>query len=359
MNLVDLRSDTVTQPTEAMRLAMARAEVGDDVMGEDPTTTRLEQMTAEMLGKEAALFTASGSMSNLIAALTHCNRGDEVIMGSEAHMYWNEVGATATLGGVQVRLVPTDEHGRLDPDDVAVAIRPAGNLHFPPTTLLCLENTHNRCNGGVLTPADTEAVASVAHANGVAVHLDGARIFNASVCLELPAKELVKDVDDVCFCLSKGLSAPVGSLLCGSQEFIERARKWRKMVGGGMRQVGVLAAAGIVALETMIDRLAEDHSHARQLAEGLAEIPGINLDPQLFQTNIVFAGLESGLGSVQEFMGRLSQEGVKVSYPGDGRFRMVTHRHITSQDVETVVETVARVSSELRASGAGSSATRA
>ena len=347
MKVIDLRSDTVTQPTEEMRKAMAEAEVGDDVMGEDPSINRLEEMAAELLGKEAALFTASGTMSNLIAALAHCSRGDEVIMGSEAHMFWNEVGGAATLAGVQVRLVRNDNQGRMDPQEVADAIRPKGNVHFPPTSLVCLENTHNRCNGGVLTPDDTKSVADVAHANGVAVHLDGARIFNAAVSLEMPAKELVKDVDDVCFCLSKALSAPVGSLLCGSQEFIEQAHKWRKMVGGGMRQAGVLASAGIVALETMIDRLAEDHAHARRLAEGLAQIPGIGVDPNQCQSNIVFVEVEPGLGPVQEFIGRLSQEGVRVSYPGANRFRMVAHRHISAEDVDTVIDRVAGVSREM------------
>ena len=348
MKVIDLRSDTVTQPTEEMRKAMAEAEVGDDVMGEDPSINRLEEMAAEMLGKEAALFTASGTMSNLIAALAHCSRGDEVIMGSEAHMFWNEVGGAATLAGVQVRLVQNDDQGRMDPQEVADAIRPRGNVHFPQTSLVCLENTHNRCNGGVLTPDNTKSVADIAHANGVAVHLDGARIFNAAVSLEMPARELVKDVDDVCFCLSKALSAPVGSLLCGSNEFIEKAHKWRKMVGGGMRQAGILASAGIVALETMIDRLAEDHAHARQMAAGLAQIPGIIVDPEQFQSNIVFVEIEPSLGPVQEFIGRLSQEGVKVSYPGANRFRMVAHRHISAEDVDTAIDRVAALSREMR-----------
>ena len=344
---IDLRSDTVTLPTEAMRRAMAEAEVGDDVLGEDPTVNRLEQVAAQMLGKEAALFTASGTMSNLISALTHCGRGDEVIMGSEAHMFWNEVGGAATLAGVQIRLVPNDDQGRINPADLEAAIRDKGNIHVPPTTLLCLENTHNRCNGGVLTPQDTKTLADIAHAHGAAVHLDGARIFNASVALEVPPSELVKDVDDVSFCLSKGLSAPVGSLICGSSEFVDRARKWRKMVGGGMRQAGVLAAAGIVALETGIDRLVEDHSHARRLAEGLSQIPGITVDPERFQTNIVFVDVDPRLGQVQEYMGRLFQAGVLVSYPGPNRVRMVTHRHIRAQDVDTAIDRVASVSKEM------------
>ena len=347
MKVIDLRSDTVTEPTDEMRQAMAAAEVGDDVLGEDPTVNRLEQMAAELLGKEAALFTASGTMSNLVATLSHCDRGSEVIMGSQAHMFWNEVGGTAALAGVQARLVPNDGGGGLDPADVAAAIRPRGNIHYPSTALVCLENTHNRCNGGVLTPADTRAVAEVAHSNGAAVHLDGARIFNASVALEVPARELARDVDDVSFCLSKGLSAPVGSLLCGSREFVDRARKWRKMVGGGMRQAGVLAAAGIVALETMIDRLADDHAHARHLADGLAQISNLSVDPQDFQTNIVFVGVDPSLGPMQEYMGRLAQQGVKVSYPGERLFRMVTHSHITADDLDTAIQVVASVTREM------------
>ena len=348
MNIIDLRSDTVTKPTEEMRAAMAEAEVGDDVMGEDPTVTCMEHMAAEMLGKEAALFTSSGTMSNLIAALTHCNRGEEVIMGSEGHMFWNEVAGAATLGGVQIRTVPNDALGRMDPQDVEAAIRPPGNIHFPRTSLLCLENTHNRCNGGVLSPEDTRSIAAVAHENDVAVHLDGARIFNAAVALEVPPHELVKDVDDVSFCLSKGLSAPVGSVLCGSQDFVERSRKWRKMLGGGMRQAGVIAAAGIVAMETMVDRLAEDHSNAGRLARGLSQIPGISVDPSLFQTNIVFADLDPEIGSVQEFISRLNHHGLKVSYPGARRFRLVTHRHIAPEDVDQAIEIVAQAAKEQR-----------
>ena len=352
MNVIDLRSDTVTQPTDEMRRAMAVAEVGDDVLGEDPTVNRLEQMAAELLGKEAALFTASGTMSNLVATLSHCGRGSEVIMGSQAHMFWNEAGGTAALAGVQTRLIHNDSSGGLDPADVAAAIRPSGNIHYPTTALVCLENTHNRCNGGVLTPADTRAVAEVAHANGAAVHLDGARIFNASVALKVSARELARDVDDVSFCLSKGLSAPVGSLICGSREFMDRARKWRKMVGGGMRQAGVLAAAGMVALETMIDRLADDNAHARRLASGLAQISKLSIDPQDFQTNIVFVGVDPSLGPMQEYVASLSQQGVKVSYPGGRLFRMVTHRHISADDVDTAIQVVASVTREM-ANGTG------
>ena len=339
-NVIDLRSDTVTHPTDEMRRAMASAEVGDDVFGEDPSINRLEELAAGLMGKEAALFTASGTMSNLIATLTHCRRGDEVVMGSEAHMMWNEVAGAATLAAVQVRTVPNDDMGRIDPQSLEDAIRPGGNIQYPPTGLVCLENTHNRCNGGALDAALTGSLADVAHAHGVPVHLDGARIFNASVALEAPPNSLVKEVDDVSFCLSKGLSAPVGSLLCGSREFVDRARKWRKMIGGGMRQAGVLAAAGIVALDTMIDRLAEDHANARRLAEGLAGIKGLSLDPDMFPTNIVFARVEPSLGTAQQLVGRLAEAGVLVSYPGDSRVRMVLNRHVGDRDVDEALHRV-------------------
>ena len=245
MTAIDLRSDTVTKPTDEMRSAMAAAEVGDDVFGEDPSINELQERSAALLGKEAGLLTSSGTMSNLIATLAWSNHGDEIIMGTEAHMFWNESAGQAALGGVQTRLVPNDSQGRINPDDVAAAIRPPGNLHFPRTSMMCLENTHNRCSGGVLTPEDTKSVSDVAHAAGVPVHLDGARIFNASVALEVPPAELARDVDDLSFCLSKSLSCPVGSVLVGSQDFITNAKRWRKMLGGGMRQAGVLAAAGL------------------------------------------------------------------------------------------------------------------
>ena len=351
MRVIDLRSDTVTQPTDEMRRAMADAEVGDDVYGEDPTVNRLQERAAELLGKEAGLLTASGTMSNLIATLTYCHRGDEVIMGDQAHMFWNESAGTAALAGAQTRLVPNDSQGRIDPADLEAAIRPRGNIHFPPTTLVCLENTHNRCSGGVLTPEDTARVAAVAHAAGASVHLDGARIFNAAVALEVPAGELTRDVDDVSFCLSKSLSCPVGSVLCGSQEFIDQARKWRKMVGGGMRQAGILAAAGLVALDTMIDRLAEDHANARRLAQGLANIDGLEVDPDRIQTNIViFAVAPSSAfgGSAPELIGALDRAGVKVSYPGKQSIRMVTHRHISGADVDEALSRVSKVVKELR-----------
>ena len=347
MAVIDLRSDTVTKPTDEMRRAMAEAEVGDDVFGEDPTINRLQERAAEILGKEAGLFTTSGTMSNLIATLTYCHRGDEIIMGNQAHIFWNESAGAAALAGAQSRLVPNDDQGRISPADVEAAIRPKTNIHFPPTTLVCLENTHNRCSGMVLTPEDTKSVADVAHAAGAAVHLDGARIFNAAVALEVPAAELVKDEDDVSFCLSKGLSCPVGSVICGTQDFIDQARKWRKMVGGGMRQAGVLAAAGLVAMDTMIDRLADDHANAKRLATGRANIDGLSVDPDRIQTNIVIFEVDPALATVPEFMGALDREGVKVSYPGEHTIRMVTHRHIGSGEVGDALSRVSRVVKQL------------
>ena len=346
MKVYDLRSDTVTHPTEEMRAAMARAEVGDDVMGEDPSVNQLEEMAAQMVGKEAAVLVASGTMGNLVSILAQTQRGDEVIAGTESHVFWNECGGASVMGGLQLRQVANDYRGMMDPDEVDRAIRRPGNIHFPRSSLLCLENTHNRCSGGILTPSDTKALCDVAHAHGMQVHLDGARIFNAAIALEVPATELTKDVDDLTFCLSKGLSAPAGSLVCGDRDFVDRARKWRKAVGGGMRQVGVLAAAGMVALQTCIERLSDDHANARRLAEGLAAIPGLSVDPDHIRTNIVFVEVDPSLGPTPEFIRRMREEGVRVSYPGERNFRMVTNRHITAQDVDETLGIVSRLARE-------------
>ena len=346
MALIDLRSDTVTHPTDEMRRAMAAAEVGDDVFGEDPTINALQERAAQLMGQEAGLLTASGTMSNLIAALTWCSRGDEMIMGQEAHMFWNESAGATALAGAQIRLVPNDPNGRIAPEDVAAAVRDSSNIHVPATTLVCLENTHNRCSGGVMTPQDTKDVVDVAHAAGAAVHLDGARIFNAAVALEVPAAALTGDVDDVSFCLSKALSCPVGSVLCGSEEFINRARKWRKMVGGGMRQAGVLAAAGLVALDTMIERLADDHANARRLAAGLANIVGLSVDPESIQTNIVIFEVDRDkVGDAREVIAALREDGVLVSHSRDQALRMVTHRQVSAADVD---EALSRVNGTIR-----------
>jgi len=346
MKVIDLRSETITHPTPDMRKAMFEAEVGDDVYGEDPTVNRLEAMTAEMMGKEAALFTTSGTQGNLIAVLTHTKHGDEIIVGDEAHMLWYEVGGAAALGGVTIRTVPNDSCGRLSLHDIDRTIR-GKDIHYPETTLLCLENTHNRCGGTVLTIDYTDEVCNLAHTRGLKVHLDGARIFNAAIALGVPAHALARSCDSVALCLSKGLSAPVGSLLCGSKDFIERARKFRKMLGGGMRQAGIIAAAGIVALETMVDRLAEDHFNARHLAEGLAGIKGITLAQDDIPTNIVMFDLSSEL-SVAEFFESLERAGVKVGLRDGRPFRAVTHRMVSSSDIDEALTRIEAVCRRLR-----------
>lgn len=343
MGEIDLRSDTVTKPTPAMREAMYRAEVGDDVFGEDPTVNRLEEMAAERMGKEAALFVASGTMGNLVSLLVHCRRGDEVIVGDLAHSFLYEVGGASALGGLMIHTLP-NRRGMLDPAEVEGAIR-SEDVHHPRTRLICLENTHNRCGGMALTSAQMHSVAEVAQRYGLVLHLDGARVFNAAIAQGLEVKELTREVDSVMFCLSKGLAAPVGSLVAGNGDFIREARRMRKMVGGGMRQVGILAAAGIVALETMVERLAEDHANARILAEGVGELPGLEIDLSTVETNIVIFQVAKDDLTPQELVVKLASRGVKMIPFGKGSIRAVTHYGVTSQDVEEALmvlqETVA------------------
>ncbi len=337
MHTIDLRSDTVTKPTPAMREAMARAEVGDDVFGEDPTVNRLEAMAAERLGKEAALFVTSGTMGNLVCLLSHCGRGDEMIVGGQAHTYVYEQGGSAALGGIHPRPLPNQPDGTIALEEIEAAIR-TDNLHFPRTRLICLENTHNRCGGAVLTLEYMQAVGRLARRHGLAVHLDGARIFNAAVALGVDAEALAADADSVMFCLSKALAAPVGSLVCGSGEFIAETRRARKVVGGGWRQAGVIAAAGIVALEQMVDRLAEDHANAKRLAVGLASLPGIVLDPARVQTDIVIFELHRDDMTPEGLAERLKERGVLLLAIGGRRLRAVTNYHVTAEDVERALQ---------------------
>jgi threonine aldolase len=341
MRVIDLRSDTLTLPTPAMREAMYRAELGDDVYGEDPTVNRLEELGAEKLGKEAGLFVVSGTMGNLVSILTHCGRGDEIIMGNVAHTFLYEAGGVSALGGVHVHTVPNQPDGMLDLVDLEGAIR-GENIHFPPTRLICLENTHNRCGGAALSVAQMAAVRQLADAYGLAVHLDGARVFNAAVALGVDVREITAQVDSVQACLSKGLAAPVGSLVVGPADFIAEARHIRKMVGGGMRQAGVIAAAGIVALETMVDRLAGDHANARLLVEGLAELPGYTVDVDSVQSNIVMIGLSAVDADYDAVGAALADAGVKVSRIAAKRFRAVTHYGIERGDIETALPVFAR-----------------
>ena len=332
---IDLRSDTVTHPTPEMRRAMAEAEVGDDGWADDPTVNRLEVRAAELLGKEAAMFVASGTMGNLVSLLTHSTRGDEVIVGDESHILLHEVGGASALGGLILRQVQTEPNGTLDLDRVEAAIRTSG-LGFPTTRLLCIENTHNRRSGRVIGPGYMADAASLAGGYGLTIHLDGARIFNASIALDLPVAELVKDVDSLSFCLSKGLSCPIGSVVAGTSEFIQRARKMRRMLGGAMRQVGILAAAGLVALDTMVDRLKDDHDNARRLASGLSSLPGIHVDPEAVDTNIVvFAVANRDAGTVAD---ALENAGVRVSRMGGPMLRMVTHYGIEESDIDRTLE---------------------
>lgn len=342
MKVVDLRSDTLTLPTPAMRQAMYEAEVGDDVLGEDPTINRLETLAAEMVGKEAALFVPSGTMGNLVSILTHCQRGDEIILGEKAHVFVFEVAAASAFGGVQVHIIPNGRDGTLDPETVLATIR-GENIHLPPTRLVCLENTHNWCGGCVLSPEQMDSVAVPVRERGIAVHLDGARVFNAAVALGVDVKELTRNVDSVMFCLSKGLCAPVGSLVAGTEDFIRRARKNRKMLGGGMRQGGILAAAGIVALTEMVGRLEEDHRNARLLGEGLSDVEGLSVDLDTVQTNMVFFNLVTDKMAVPELLLALDDEGVKVGHYGAGRFRAVTHHGIEEEDIQHVLKTFRRI----------------
>ncbi|RJQ49526.1 MAG: low-specificity L-threonine aldolase [Desulfobacteraceae bacterium] len=333
MRIVDLRSDTITLPTDAMRKAMASAEVGDDVFGEDPTVNRLEEMSAERTGKEAALFVTSGTMGNLVCQLAQCGRGDEVILGDEAHIFSNEQCGASTLGGISLRTVPNQPDGTLLPEQIERAIRP-DNIHCPRTRMIALENTHNRCNGSPLDMAYMDTVGEIARRRNLKLHVDGARIFNAAAAVGASAAELVRHADSVTFCLSKGLGAPVGSMVCGTRDFISEARRIRKVLGGGLRQAGVLAAAGIVALTEMVDRLREDHANARKLADGLAEIEGIGIEPAAIKTNIVFFRIDRPGLTPEEFAKRLREQGVRVGPKPPDHIRAVTNHHISAEDID-------------------------
>jgi len=341
LGFIDLRSDTVTLPTEEMRRAMAEAEVGDDVYGEDPTIQRLERLAAEIMGKEAALFVPSGTMGNQVSVMTHTQRGDEVIMEAESHVYYYEVGAMAVLSGVQARPVP-GRRGVMDPDDVRKAIRERNNIHFPRTSLVVLENTHNRGGGKVLPLENVKAISDIAHSNGLSVHMDGARIFNAQVATGIPVSEYAKYADSVMFCLSKGLCAPVGSMVVGSKDFINKARKNRKMLGGGMRQAGVLAAAGIIALTKMVDRLQEDHDNAKLLAQKLQQL-GYGVDPEEVETNMVVVNVTPTGKDVHTMEMELRSRGVLANANSPKTLRLVTHYGITKDDVMMAVDAFADI----------------
>jgi len=344
-NAIDLRSDTVTQPTAAMREAMAKAEVGDDVYEEDPTVRRLEEYAADLLGKEAALFVTSGTQGNQVAIATHVQRGDEVIAEAESHVFMYEAAGVAVLAGAQLRQIKGNR-GSMKGDDVRAAIREHGDVHQPETTLICVEDTHNRAGGAVLPLADLRELRAIADANGIPIHMDGARLFNAAVASGVAVKEIAAAVDSVQFCLSKGLCAPVGSLLVGKTDFIRRARQWRKRLGGGLRQVGVLAAPGLIALQEMVERLADDHVNAQRLAEGLANISGLHIEPERVDTNIVIVELDPQRLQVEPFVEALARECVLASGFGANRVRFVTHYGIDREDIDRALEVISSVAGE-------------
>ena len=346
--IIDLRSDTVTLPSPAMREAMYRAVVGDDVYGEDPTINRLQELAAERTGKEAALFVPTGTMGNATAVLAHAGRGEVVMVGNQSYIYHYEVGGASTLGGSPMYVIPTDANGMLDLYKIETGISDGSDEHAAPTALLCIENTHNRCGGTVLNLEQLEALTSLAHAHGITVHMDGARIFNAATALGVPVSTLAQQVDSMMFCLSKGLSAPVGSIVVGSREFIHKAHRMRKLLGGGMRQAGIIAAAGIVALEQMVERLAEDHEHCKQLAYGLADYSQIEIDVERVVTNIVnFAVLNTQQQRLtheetMQFLTKAQEHGVLMGTIGEGTIRAVTHYGLDAQDIQTALTGIRR-----------------
>lgn len=342
MRLIDLRSDTLTRPTEAMREAMARAEVGDDVFDEDPTIHQLQELAAETLGKPAALFFPSGTMGNLVSVLTHCGRGDEILLGDRSHIFLNEGGGISAFGGVHPRTLPNNPDGTIDPERLKKAIRPP-DLHYPPTRLICLENTHNYCGGTVLTPDYMETVGRLVLEYGLKVHLDGARLMNAATALGVPTASLTTHVDSVMLSLSKGLSAPVGSLIAGEKDFIRNARKLRKIAGGGMRQAGHLAAAGILALKEQAPRLKQDHDNIRVLAEGIDRIDGLKVDLARVQTNILFFEMDHPRLQPAEILESLQKEGILMLEIEPRVFRAVAHREVSREDIGVVLECMERI----------------
>jgi len=334
---IDIRSDTVTQPTQEMREAMFKAEVGDDVYDEDPTMKKLEKYAAEVVGKEDALFVPSGTFGNQLSIFTHCERGNEVILDDSCHIVVHEVGAASVIAGVQLRTINSDK-GVMSPKDIKNRIRKGeDDLHFPSTGLICLENAHS--NGRVVTLENMKEISEIAHENGIPVHLDGARLFNAATYLNVDPKEITQYCDSVMFCLSKGLCAPVGSIVAGSKDFIQKAKKKRKLMGGGLRQAGFLAAAGLIALEKMRFRLKEDHENARYLGERLSEIPEISVNLDDTHINMVFFKINKDI-NFGEMVSFFLEKGIKINPPENGKFRFVTNYWVSRKDVDYIVETM-------------------
>jgi threonine aldolase len=340
VNSLDFRSDTVAMPSPEMRSAMVEAPLGDDVFGDDPTTNRLMEVAAERMGKEAATFVPSGTMGNLIGVAVNARRGEELVADADSHVFHYETAGAAAVCGVQIRPIATTA-GVMSPQQIVQAVRPRDDPHQPLTAAVTFENTHNRHGGVVWQQEDLRAASAAAHEQGLRVHLDGARIFNAAVALGIPAKEIAATADTVTFCLSKGLACPIGSIFCGSDEDVEEARRWRKRLGGGMRQVGVLAAAGLIALDHMVDRLAEDHANARTLAEGLSELPGVKCDLGRVQTNLVYFELTAM--PAPQFVDECARRGLLSDWVDPHRIRFVTHYGIDSEDIQSALKTCEEV----------------
>lgn len=339
MKYIDLRSDTVTMPTDKMREEMFKAVVGDDVYGDDPTVLELEEYAAKLVGKEAALFVPSGTFGNQLALLTHCKRGDEVILGDDCHIVAHEVGAASVIAGVQLRTLKSDR-GILNPEEIQSKIR-ENDIHYPETGLICVENTHS--NGRVIPLENMKAIYSIGKEHKIPVHLDGARVFNAATYLNVDVKEVTENCDSVMFCLSKGLCAPVGSILAGTKDFIDKARKGRKLMGGGLRQAGILGAAGLVSLKEMTKRLAVDHKNAILLGEKLSTIPGIEVNFEDIHINMVYFNITMPHKNVENLEEILYSKGIKINPPENGLLRFVTHYWVTEEDISYVVDTLKEV----------------
>ena len=335
--IIDLRSDTVSLPTDEMREAIYRAELGDDVYGEDPTVNALEAKAAQIFGMESAVLVASGTMGNLVASLAQCQRGDEVIVGNKSHLLLYEVANLAVTGGIQIRPIENKDDGTFDLNELELVIR-GDDIHVPRTKMVVIENTHNRCSGAVIGLDHIKEISKLARSRDMKVHIDGARIFNAALALGVTPDKLVENADTITFCLSKGLSCPIGSIVCGSKETILEVRRNRKMLGGGMRQAGIFAASGIVALDTMVDRMSEDHNNAKTLAQGIAEIDGLQVEPNMIKTNIVI--VEVLAKPITKFISDLKEKGLLVSHADTNRVRLVTHYGIEESDISKTLEIV-------------------
>ena len=340
--IIDLRSDTVTLPTREMLEAIRQAELGDDVFEEDPTVNRLEDLAAEKMDKQSALLVTSGTQANLISLMANTSHGEQVILEAQSHIYWYEVGGISSIAGLFPKIVKS-QAGAPKPETIQAAITPK-DIHFPKSSLICLENTHNRHGGTVITPKQIQSVSKIAKTNKLKLYMDGARIFNAAVALEVDVKQLTKHVDNLMFCLSKSLSCPIGSIIVGSEEFISKARKIRKVLGGGMRQAGIIAAPGIIALETMVDRLKDDHNNAKHLAKQISTIPGISIDQNLVQTNIVMFSITNLGITDKKFISKLEKENILALTLGKNKVRMVTHRGIKKEHIDKTVNIIANIS---------------